>query len=67
MAIERVKKISDLKSWVTEQIRATPIDEFPKQVQYHEGLEEPVYTVRIDVAEQDFFVDKKGTKWLREK
>lgn len=65
MTIERVKKISDLKSWITEQIRATPIDQFPKKVQYHEGLEEPVYTVCIEVTEQDFFIDKKGTKWLR--
>ena len=67
MAIETVKKIMDLKSWVTEQIKATPVDQFPKKIKYHEGLEEPVYTVTIEVAEQDYFVDKKGTKWLRAK
>lgn len=67
MAIERVNKISDLKSWVTEQVKATPVDQFPKVVEYHEGLEEPVYKVSISVEEQDFFIDKKGTKWLRQK
>jgi hypothetical protein len=56
-----------LKLWITQQIKATPVDQLPKKIKYHEGLEEPVYTVTIDVAEQDFFIDKKGTKWLRDK
>jgi len=57
----------ELKQWLTEQIKATPIDQFPRQIKYHEGLEEPVYTVTIEVSEQDFFIDKKGTRWERVK
>ncbi len=67
MGRETVSKIMELKQWVTEQIKATPIDQFPKKINYHEGLEEPVYTITIQVAEQDYFIDKKGTKWIRQK
>ncbi len=65
--VQKVFKIMELKQWVTEQIRATPVDQFPRTIDYHESMEEPVYTVTISVAEQDFYTDKRGTKWLRQK
>lgn len=67
MKTERLNKISELKLWITNQIKATPISEFPRNIEYHEQLEDPVYKVNITVEEQDFFIDKKGVKWVKQK
>jgi hypothetical protein len=62
-----IAKLVHLKSWLSKEIRATHIDNFPVTVKYNEAIEEPEYTITIDVKQPDFYVDAKGTKWVREK
>ena len=61
-----ITKLINLKAWLSNQIKSTPIDKFPITVNYNEAIEEPEYTITIEVKQPDFYVDAKGTKWVRE-
>jgi hypothetical protein len=64
---QKITKLLHLKTWVSQQIKATPIDNFPITATFNEAIEEPEYTITIQVKQPDFYVDAKGTKWVREK
>ncbi len=62
-----ISKISELKSWISQQIKATPVQKFPVKAQYQECLEDPVYHITIEAIENDLYTDKHGTVWVRKK
>ena len=62
---ESFSKIMELKSWLTEQIKATPLCDFPVSTTFNDGLAEPIYKIIIEVEEQESYIDKKGVKWIR--
>lgn len=60
-------KIMELKNWLTEQVKATPLTDFPVATTFNEGLSEPIYKITVEVEEQESYIDKKGVKWVRAK
>lgn len=40
---------------------------FPQEIIFNRGIEYPQYKITIEEVEEDFFVDSKGTKWMRVK
>jgi hypothetical protein len=38
---------------------------FPVELEFNEGMEFPSYLITIEKIEKDFYIDKKGRKWLK--
>ncbi len=41
--------------------------EFPRMILFCDSVENPVYRITIEKIEKDFFIDKSGQKWIKEK
>lgn len=41
--------------------------EFPKEIIFSRGIEFPQYKITIEEIEDDYFIDAKGTKWMKVK
>jgi hypothetical protein len=65
--IETFSNLTLLKNWISEQIRATPLDQFPIKGSFQGSISEPTYTITIETQQPAYYVDCKGTKWIREK
>ncbi len=60
-------KISDLKKQITQYVCEMPEDYLPVTFLFKEGLEYSKYKIVMSIVEEDFFIDRKGTKWIKEK
>jgi hypothetical protein len=38
---------------------------FPLEMKFQETMSSPIFTIKIEKAESDFFVDEKGQKWIK--
>ena len=64
---QRFAKISELKARITELIRQNSINGFPQTLVFNERAGLPRYKITIDAIQEDFFIDEKGTKWMKVK
>jgi hypothetical protein len=62
----KVSKISELKKAVAQIMSdVSNKKDFPKVITFNRGIEYPKYKVTVEEIEEDFFVDSKGTKWIK--
>lgn len=62
----KVSKLSELKKSIGQIINDnSPNRDFPKVITFNRGIEFTKYKITIDEIEEDFFVDSKGTKWVK--
>ena len=63
----KVSKLSDLKRMIGHIINEVNDRDFPKVIHFNRGIEFPKYKVTIEEIDEDFFVDSKGSKWVKVK
>jgi len=61
----QIKKMSHLKKEIKKIIEDEKTT-YPQEIFYHEGFEHTKYKITIEVIAQDYFIDSKGVKWIRE-
>lgn len=63
----KVSNLSELRKVIIHIMKDTTSKTFPQEIIFNRGIEYPQYKITIEEVEEDFFVDSKGTKWMRVK
>lgn len=63
----KVNKLSDLKRMIGRIINDTNENDFPQVIHFNRGIEYRKFKVTIDEIDDDFFIDSKGSKWVKVK
>ena len=63
----KVNKLSDLKRMIGHIINDTTDQKFPRVIHFNRGIEYRKYKVTIEELDEDFFIDSKGSKWVKVK
>ena len=63
----KVTTLLELKKAIGLIIKDTESKDFPKEITLIRGIEYPKIKITVEEIEEDFFVDSKGTKWMRVK
>jgi len=62
-----ISKLIDLKKVIGRLMTSKNSEELPVVITYNRGLEFTKYRITIEEIEEDFFVDSRGTKWMKMK
>jgi len=62
-----INQISVLKREITEVIRATPLEQLPKEFIFQENWTDPQYKITIEAMTSDIYIDSTGQKWVKVK
>jgi hypothetical protein len=63
----KINKMTDLKKMIQRVIKDwTEEDERPEDsiMIYNEGMEAPSFMITIEKQELDYFIDKRGRRWI---
>jgi len=63
----KVGKLLELKKIIGQILNDVNEHEFPKVITFNRGIEHPKYRITIEEIDEDFFVDAKGSKWMKVK
>ncbi len=63
----KVNKLSDLKRMIGHIINDTNEHEFPRVIHFNRGIEYKKFKVTIEEIDEDFFIDSKGSRWVKVK
>lgn len=63
----KVTKLQELKKEIGDIISNAESMEFPVEIFYNRGIEHCQFKITIEEYEEDFFIDSKGTKWMKMK
>lgn len=63
----KISKLADLKRLIGHIINDVSEREFPQYITFNRGIEFPKYRITIEELEEDFFIDTKGSKWVKVK
>lgn len=63
----KVSKLAELKRTLGQILNESSNGDFPKEITFSRGIEFPKYKITVEEIEEDFFVDKKGTRWVKDK
>jgi len=63
----KVNKLAELKRKIGHFLKEDAIEGFPQSITFCRGIEYPKYKITIEEIEEDFFIDSKGTKWIKSK
>lgn len=63
----KVNKLSDLKRMIGQIINDTSEHDFPRIIHFNRGIEYQKYKVTIEEIDEDFFIDSKGSRWVKVK
>lgn len=62
----KVSKLAELKRTIAQVINDPNARDFPKVITFSRGIEFTKYKVTIEEIEEDFFVDSKGIRWVKD-
>lgn len=63
----KVTKLQDLKKEISRLMAEADELEFPIEIVYNRGIEHRQFKIIIEEYEDEFFIDSKGTKWMKVK
>lgn len=63
----KVNNVADLKRMISHMISVTNVQDFPRVIHYNRGIEYSKFKVTIEEIDEDFFIDSKGSKWVKVK
>lgn len=61
----KINKLSDLKRTIGHIINDTNENDFPRVIYFNRGIEYRKFKVTIEEIDEDFFIDSKGSRWVK--
>ncbi len=62
-----LSKTVELKRYLAQLVNSNKPEQYPVVITFSRGIEFPKYKITIEEHNEDFFVDAKGFKWVKEK
>jgi hypothetical protein len=62
----KITKIAELNRQIKRLIVEDKVKDYPVEYEFNQGMEFPNYRIIVEKVDSDFYIDSKGTKWIRE-